>query len=241
MKFYKKILTITAIAISVTACKSPFFSNHIACDDQDALTLVNNVLKSNLDKSLESELKSLIADGAIKDLDPAKLKLSAQNITFTLSDSRTEFIDPNSPKTNCSIDLSTTIPSDLLKKSDEARAKVEAQLTETQAHNLEVDYENGKINLVLEYTLQPNDKGDKIFALVKNSSPVNTLITDTLTYAFLKPQIEKNQVKLKEAEKKQQSQANRYSATQAAEDAVIAAQEAEAAADLASEEYYEDY
>lgn len=66
-----------------------------------------------LEKSLERELKLLIKDGS--DLDPAKLKLSAKNIQFSLADSRTDFIDPNSPKTSCSIDLTVTVPSDLIK------------------------------------------------------------------------------------------------------------------------------
>lgn len=36
------------------------------------------MLNDNLEKSLERELKLLIKDGSIKDLDPAKLKLSAK-------------------------------------------------------------------------------------------------------------------------------------------------------------------
>lgn len=184
---------------------------------------------------MENQLKSLISEGAIKDLDPAKLKLSAQSINFTLVDSRTEFVDPNSPKTTCSIDLSTVLPSDLVKKSDEARAKVDRYSTEGQASDLGVDFENNKIKLTLEYTLQPTDKGDKVFALVKNSNNINTLISDTLTYAFLKPQIDKNEIKLKEAQKKQIADAT-YEANQAQYEANLAAQEATAAA-----EYSEDY
>ncbi len=86
----------------------------------------------------------LIKDGSIKDLDPAKLKLSAKNIQFSLADSRTDFIDPNSPKTSCSIDLTVTVPSDLIKKSDEARSKVDALSVEAQANNLGVNYEKKK-------------------------------------------------------------------------------------------------
>ena len=235
MKLCKKILGISLVALSVTACNSNLFSEHIACDNTEALTLVNQVLKDDLTKALENQLKSLISEGAIKDLDPAKLKLSAQSINFTLVDSRTEFVDPNSPKTTCSIDLSTVLPSDLVKKSDEARAKVDRYSTEGQASDLGVDFENNKIKLTLEYTLQPTDKGDKVFALVKNSNNINTLISDTLTYAFLKPQIDKNEIKLKEAQKKQIADAT-YEANQAQYEANLAAQEATAAA-----EYSEDY
>ncbi len=54
--------------------------------------LVTQVLNDNLEKSLERELKLLIKDGSIKDLDPAKLKLSAKNIQFSLADSRTDLL-----------------------------------------------------------------------------------------------------------------------------------------------------
>ncbi|WP_180060066.1 hypothetical protein [Acinetobacter sp. YH12128] len=236
MSFYKNILAIGVVAVCVTGCKGNLFSKHIACDDTEALLLVNQVLKDNLTNQLESELKSLISDGAIKDLDPAKLKLSAQSINFTLMDSRTEFIDPNSSKTNCSIDLATILPSDVVKKSDEARVKVDRYSTESQANDLGVDFDNNKINLTLEYTLQPSDKGDKIFTLVKNTNNFNTLISDTLTYAFLKPQIEKNQIKLKEAETKQAVNAA-YEANLAAQDAAAAA----AQATVAETEYYSEY
>jgi hypothetical protein len=213
MKFYKKILTISMVVLSITGCKGSLFSDHIACDDKDGLALLQQMLKNDVDKTLDRELKSLIAEGSIKDLDPAKLKLSAENISFSLTDSRTEFIDPNSPKTTCAIDLTATIPSDVVKKSDEARQKVERMSTAEQADELGLDFENGKVTLVLSYLLQPTDKKDKVLAVIKNGNNVNALVSDTLTYAFLKPQIEKNQVQFNQAIKQQQSEAqNTYHA-----------------------------
>ena len=97
------------------------------------------------------------------------------------------------------MDLVVTMPSDLVKRSDEARTKVNVVSVDAHANDLGVDYENNKIHLILEYVLQPTDKGDKILALLKNSSNVQTLLSETLTYAFLKPQIEKNQIKSLEA------------------------------------------
>ena len=105
------------LVLPLVGCNS-LFTKHVKCDDEAALGLVTKVLQDDLEKSLDSELKALIGNRSIKDLDPAKLKLSAKNIQFALTDSRTDFIDPNSPKTTCSIDLVATIPSDLIKKSD---------------------------------------------------------------------------------------------------------------------------
>ena len=179
-------------------CNS-IFTKHVKCDDEAATVLVTQVLQNDLNELLDSELKKLINNGSIKDLEPAKLKILAKNIQFTLTDSRTDFIDPNSPKTTCSMDLVVTMPSDLVKRSDEARTKVNVVSVDAHANDLGVDYENNKIHLILEYVLQPTDKGDKILALLKNSSNVQTLLSETLTYAFLKPQIEKNQIKSLEA------------------------------------------
>ena len=238
MKLNNKILIVFASALALTGCDK-LFSNHVKCDDESATSLVTQVLNDNLAQSLERELKLLIKDGSIKDLDPAKLKLSAKNIQFSLADSRTDFIDPNSPKTSCSIDLTVTVPSDLIKKSDEARSKVDALSVEAQANNLGVNYENNKINLTLEYVLQPTDKGDKVLAQIKNSSDMQTLVSDTLTYAFLKPQIEKNQVQNLETTKANMRRNNTdYLANEAA---LEAAEAANAAADEVLAESYEEY
>lgn len=189
------------VCLSLSGCGT-IFSKHLQCDDESANQLIHTILKDDLNKSLENELKQLISAGNIKDLDPAKLKLTAQNIQFLTTDSRTDFIDPNSTKTQCSIDLNISIPSDLVKKSNEARSKVDVQNVESQANELGINFTNNKVDLILEYVLQPSDSGEKVFAVLKNTQNINTLVADTLTYAFLKPQIEKNQIRLEEEQKK---------------------------------------
>lgn len=247
MKLNNKTLVVFASTLALTGCNN-IFSKHVKCDDESATSLVTQVLQDDLAQSLERELKELIKNGSIKDLDPAKLKLSAKNIQFSLLDSRTDFIDPNSPKTTCSIDLTATIPSDLVKKSDEARAKVDVMSVEEHANNLGINYENNKIHLTLEYVLQPTDKGDKVLALLKNTANVQTLVSETLTYAFLKPQIEKNQIKNLEASKAviQRNNANNatYDANSeaiVAADAATKAEQAAQAATAAAEGYDEEY
>jgi hypothetical protein len=245
MKLNNKILIVLASTLVLTGCNN-LFSQHVKCDDEAALSLVTQMLNDDLAQSLDHELKALIKNGAIKDLDPAKLKLSAKNIQFNLVDSRTDFIDPNSPKTSCSLDLTATIPSDLVKKSDEARAKVNAVSVEDHANNLGVNYENKKIHLALEYVLQPTDKGDKVLAQLKNTANVQTLLSETLTYAFLKPQIEKNQIQNLEASRAatQRNNANNatydasYEAAAAADTAATEASEAAQEATAAAEEAY---
>lgn len=241
MKLNNKAVFAVLSTLALAGCNNPF-SKHVKCDDESATSLVTQVLQNDLAAALDHELKALIKNGAIKDLDPAKLKLSAKNIQFTLADSRTDFIDPNSPKTSCSVDLTVSIPSDLVKKSDEARTKVDVVSVEQQANNLGVNYENNKAHLTLEYVLQPTDKGDKVLALLKNTSNVQTLLSETLTYAFLKPQIEKNQIRNWEANKAEIQRNNAenmaYSTgDEAIEAADAAAQAAYEATTAASEAY----
>ena len=225
------------VCLSLSGCGT-IFSKHLQCDDESANQLIHTILKDDLNKSLENELKQLISARNIKDLDPAKLKLTAQNIQFLTTDSRTDFIDPNSTKTQCSIDLNISIPSDLVKKSDEARSKVDVQNVESQANELGINFTNNKVDLILEYVLQPSDSGEKVFAVLKNTQNINTLVADTLTYAFLKPQIEKNQIRLEEEQKKAAVNTSVYSDTEyAAQEAVDAAYEATLPADEAYSEY----
>lgn len=238
MKLNNKTFFVLISTLALAGCNK-LFSKHVKCDDESATSLVIQVLQDDLAQSLEQELKALIKNGAIKDLDPTKLKLSAKNIQFALADSRTDFIDPNSPKTSCSVDLTATIPSDLVKKSDEARTKVDAVSVEQHANNLGVNYENNKVHLTLEYVLQPTDKGDKVLALLKNISDVQTLLSETLTYAFLKPQIEKNQIRSLEANKAAVQRNNAENIAYSASNEAIEA--ADAATTAASEAYYEDY
>ena len=187
------LLIFSKLSVALSGCNN-LFSKHVKCDDESGLKLVEEVLREDLNKSLENELKGFIQRGEIKDLDPAKLKLSAQSVQFKLVDSRTDHIDPDSTKTTCSLDLTVNIPSDLVKKSDEARTKVGFDTVEAQALKEDIDYIAGKISKDLQYTLQPTDKGDKVIASVTDTNVIRKFISDTLLYAFLKPQIEKNQI-----------------------------------------------
>ncbi|RZG88049.1 hypothetical protein EXE10_04095 [Acinetobacter sp. WCHAc060033] len=221
----KTFLIISTLSLAVAGCNS-LTSKHVKCDDEKALGLVQTVLTDDLTKSLDKTLKELIHKGAIKDLDPAKLKLSAKNVQYSLVDSRTDNIDPDSTRTKCSIDLTVSIPADLVKKSDEARAKVDTNTTEYQASQLNLEYSNNKIKMPIVYVLQPTDKGDKVIATVLNTGNLNTLVSETLTYAFIKPQIEKNQI----------SAINQNSSNSVAAEAINAVEEA-AAVDA---DYYSD-
>ncbi|MEB6666579.1 hypothetical protein MXM33_05995 [Acinetobacter vivianii] len=229
----KKVLYVTTLlSIGLIGCKNPI-SKHVDCDDPSAISLVQTVLKNDLDKRLDKELKSLIEGNVIKDLDPAKLKLSGKNVQYNIVDSRTDFIDPNSTRTKCAIDLTVVIPDDTIKKSNEARKKIEEDSIDKQATKLDVEYESNKVKLILQYVLQPTDKGDKVLAVVENTGNVQKLVSDILVYAFLKPQIEKNIIKNNEAARVYQRQAERaYNEAQeaadaAAQEAVDAAAEAE--------------
>jgi hypothetical protein len=217
MKSIKALATIL-VPFTLVACNP--FDKHVKCNDETAVNLITEVLKGDLDKTLEKNLKELIQNGSIKDLDPAKLKLSAKNVQFNLVDSRTEFVDPNSPKTTCAIDLTASLPSDLVKKADEASIKVNGKTALAKANELNLDFNNNKVELVLNYIIQPTDKGDKVLATVTNKAELQTFLSETLTYAFLKPQIEKNEIRSIQASKK------------------AAAQEAEVALDAAESEYY---
>ena len=155
----KTFLIISSLSVVLSGCNS-IFSKHVKCDDESGLKLVEEVLREDLNKLLENELKGFIQRGEIKDLDPAKLKLSAQSVQFKLVDSRTDHIDPDSTKTTCSLDLTVNIPSDLVKKSDEARTKVGFDTVEAQALKEDIDYiaemkrfSEGKTNIMVATTV----------------------------------------------------------------------------------------
>lgn len=221
MKFKnQKVLSLLSVALILSAC-GPLGNKHVKCNDESALTLVQQVLHDDLSQALDKELKDLIKNNAIRDLDPNKLKLSVNQIKFNLNDTRTDFIDPNSPKTTCSVDLETLIPADLVKKSEEARKKAGVVSVVDEANNLGLNFSNNKVQMTLEYILQPTDKGDKVLAVVKNTKEMHQLLSDTLTYAFLKPQIEKNIIKNNQIRSQEAVVDASEEATAAAEDVAL--------------------
>ena len=148
---------------------------HLKCDDPNAIALLQKNLQEQLEKKLDIGLKDLIKKNLLEDVDTSKLQLSAKSIQFNLMDSRTNHIDPDSPKTVCAIDLTATIPSDIIKKSDSVRNIANTSNTEDQAQKLELDFTQSKAKITLDYILQPSDKGDKIFATITNSDKLTTL------------------------------------------------------------------
>lgn len=48
----------------------------------------------------------------------------------------------------------------------------------------------------MNYVIQPTDKGDKVLVTVSNKNELETFLSETLTYAFLKPQIDKNEIQI---------------------------------------------
>lgn len=188
----KNIMIFTLISTTLVGCNP--FDKHIKCDDPKGLELVKQQVQESLVYLLDTELKELISSQTINDLDPAKLKLSLNNIKFDYKDSRTDHIDPDSPKTKCSIDLTVTIPQEIIKNSDDAREHFNTSNVEQQARNLDLIYSQGKIEIPVNYILQPTDKGDKVIAYVQGTTDMKTVVKETLLYAFLKPQIEKNKI-----------------------------------------------
>jgi hypothetical protein len=188
----KNILLTTLLSISLAGCN--MFDKHVKCDDPKGLELVKESVKNSITTLLDKDLKLLISSKTVNDLDPSKLKLSLNNVKFDYQDSRTDNIDPDSTKTVCSIDLTITIPQEIIKKSDISREYYNKNNFEKQATDLNIIYNQGKIEIPLTYILQPTDKGDKIIAYIQNDTDIKSLIKDTLIYAFLKNQIDKDEI-----------------------------------------------
>jgi len=194
VNLHKKVLLIAMLGLTLSACNK-LGSKHVKCADPTVEPLLKQEVQTQLEKSLDVNLKELIRNGSIKDLDPAKLKVMAKNLHYRFEDVRTDFIDPDSSKTTCVISFEATIPADVLKKADDARSKFDKESTAAYAFSKSIDLrDTNKVDLNLEYVLHPTDDGKKVFISLKNFAEVEKLLSETLTYAFVKPQIEKNQI-----------------------------------------------
>lgn len=170
-------------------------SKHVKCTDPAVEPLLKESVQKQVEKSLDANLKQLIQQGSIKDLDPAKLKVMAKNLQYKFEDVRTDFIDPDSSKTTCVVSFEATIPANIVKKSDEVRVQYDAKNMAAAALAKDIDLsDNNKVSSNLSFVLHPTDDGKKIFLDFNNFVDVKTLLSETLVYAFIQPQVEKNQI-----------------------------------------------
>jgi hypothetical protein len=163
----------------------------------------------------------MISDGN-SSIDVSRLRAAIAQIKFDLSDVRTTRSDPQSSKQFCAATLSAAIPASLINDANATR-KLRGEPSVSESAILsDLKLEGNILSHDLEYSVQPTDNGQKIFAETQNSdlplSFLNQLMIDALQKSVI------------QAEQAQQQQIEMQNQQAQAEQDAMAEQEAQAQA-----------
>lgn len=171
----------------LTACKNPFSSQATAeCNDEQSRQLVAEVLNKNLNQTGLASIKEMIGNGEA-DLDLVKFKALVQQIKFELVDVRTNRADQATTKKFCQASLNVSIPSNTLNDANAARAIYQEMDLQKLAILSDIELTGSSIHYQLEYSVQPTDDGQKIYAEVQNAESALDFVNRVILDALQKP------------------------------------------------------
>lgn len=218
----KLALGIMLCSSLLTACSNPFSSAAKAeCNDEQSRQLVAEVLAKNLNQTGLAQIKTLITDQGI-DLDLVRFKALVQQVKFELTDVRTNRAETATTKKFCQASLKVSIPANTINDANSARAIYQEMDLQKLAILSDLELTGANVSYELEYSVQPTDDGQKIYAEVQNADVPLEFVNQVILGALQKP--------LRLAERREAEQSEQQYALEeqqlAEEQAAIAIQQA---------------
>lgn len=171
----------------LTACSNPLSSAVKAeCNDEQSRQLVAEVLGKNLNQAGLASIKELISTGGA-DLDLVKFKALVQQVKFELVDVRTNRADKETTKKFCQASLNVSIPSNTINDANSARAIYQEMDLQKLAILSDLELTGSSLRYELEYSVQPTDDGQKIYAEVQNADAPLEFVNQVILDALQKP------------------------------------------------------
>jgi len=130
-------------------------------------------------------VKSLIENENIT-IDMGKLRSTLQQVTFNVTNVRTNNSDPNSNKQYCVTEFIVKLPEQLVKDADAAR-EIYGESNVTQSAVLaDLSFEMNQLKKDIDYLVQPTDSGDKVFVTLENSEALAYFVRDIAVDSLIK-------------------------------------------------------
>ncbi|MFA9203651.1 MAG: hypothetical protein ACEQSD_06620 [Flavobacteriales bacterium] len=182
----KRIACLIICSSILAACSNPLSSSKAECNDEASRQLVAETLAKSLNQTGLANIKAMITDKGV-DVDLVKFKAAVQQIKFELTDVRTDRADPQSSKKFCQAMLTVNLPSSLLKDADTAREMYQEMTLPKLAILSDLELDNSSVRHQLEYSVQPTDDGQKIYAELQNAAPTIEFVNQVILDALQKP------------------------------------------------------
>ena len=160
-------------------------SGAVKCDNEAAKKLVVESFSKVVSDAATERVKSLIENENIT-IDMGKLRSTLQQVTFNVTNVRTNNSDPNSKKQYCVTEFIVKLPEQLVKDADAAR-EIYGESNVTQSAVLaDLSFEMNQLKKDIDYLVQPTDSGDKVFVTLENSEALAYFVRDIAVDSLIK-------------------------------------------------------
>lgn len=182
-----KLLALISCALSLSGCDQvqSITGQSVKCDNDTAKQLVVESFSKTVSEVASQRVKELIASENIT-IDMGKLRSTLQQITFNVSDVRTNNSDPNSKKQYCVTQFVVKIPDQMVKDADAARAVYDENNIAQAAVLSDLSFETNQLKKEIEYLVQPTDDGKKVYVTLENPDVLAYFVRDIAIDSLLK-------------------------------------------------------
>lgn len=182
-----KVLALTFSMFALAACDkvSTITGSGTKCDSDITKQIVVETFSKNVSDIASTRVKELIQTENVT-IDMGKLRSTLQQITFNVTNVRTNNSDPNSKKNYCATDFIVNIPTQMIKDADTARAVYEENNIAQAAVLSDLSFENNQLKKEIEYFVQPTDDGKKVFVTLENPDALAFFVRDIAIDSLLK-------------------------------------------------------
>ena len=182
-----KLLALISCALSLSGCDQvqSITGQSVKCDNDTAKQLVVESFSKTVSEVASQRVKELIASENIT-IDMGKLRSTLQQITFNVSDVRTNNSDPNSKKQYCVTQFVVKIPDQMVKDADAARAVYDENNIAQAAVLSDLSFETNQLKKEIEYWVQPTDDGKKVYVTLENPDVLAYFVRDIAVDSLLK-------------------------------------------------------
>jgi uncharacterized protein YecT (DUF1311 family) len=187
LKMKLKVLALTFSMFALAACDkvSTITGSGTKCDSDITKQIVVETFSKNVSDIASTRVKELIETENVT-IDMGKLRSTLQQITFNVTNVRTNNSDPNSKKNYCATDFIANIPTQMIKDADTARAVYEENNIAQAAVLSDLSFENNQLKKEIEYFVQPTDDGKKVFVTLENPDALAFFVRDIAIDSLLK-------------------------------------------------------
>lgn len=178
-----KFLTVLLCATVLSGCGK----TAVECSSGDAKAALEVAIREGLEKAAIDKVKDDTGDQPISS---SSIRAAVASIKLIIENIRTTKEDPNSTKRFCTGNLKIVFSAETLDSASKARELVNLSNVEKMAEDNDVEKGVDYLKSDLDYSVQPTDDGEKVFAEFEGSTSKLDVFGEVIVASLLKSHIE---------------------------------------------------